>query len=133
MTLGMAVEGNNLNLSFCIKSMYVCVKDMHRAISFYEKLLNQKVSERNELYSVFDINGFRYGLFAYQLANEKKIWGNNCLPSIEVNDIERFIERIHELNCTIIFPLKRIGINIVLEFTDSEGNTIEVTSPIKDN
>jgi predicted enzyme related to lactoylglutathione lyase len=122
-----------MNLSFCIKSMYICVKDMNRAINFYEKLLNQKVSERNEIYSVFDINGFRYGLFAYQLTNENKTWGNNCLPSIEVNDIERFIERIHELNCSIVFPTKRIGKNMVLEFTDSEGNTIEATSPIKNN
>jgi len=120
-----------MNLSFYIKSMYVCVKDMDRAIGFYEKLLDQKVSDRNEIYSVFDINGFRYGLFAYQLTDENKTWGNNCLPGIEVNDMERFIERIHELNCSIVFPLKRTGKNMVLEFTDSEGNTIEAPSPIK--
>lgn len=35
-----------MNLKFNIKSLYVCVKDMERAIEFYEKLLGQKVTER---------------------------------------------------------------------------------------
>ena len=53
-----------MNLSFRINSMYVCVRDMQRAIEFYEKLLGQKVAEKDKTYSVFDINGFRYELFA---------------------------------------------------------------------
>jgi len=32
-----------------IKSLYVCVKDMQRAIKFYEKLFGQKVTERDEI------------------------------------------------------------------------------------
>jgi len=119
-----------MNLTFIVKSLYVCVKDMQRAIEFYEKLLGQKVSERDEIYSVFDINGFRYGLFANQKVNETKVWGNNCLPSLEVNDINLFQKTLLELNCQIVFPLTIIGKNKVLEFTDSEGNDIEITSPI---
>lgn len=51
-----------------------------------------------------------------------------------VKDIKRaidFIKRLHELKCEIVFPLTVIGRNEVLEFKDSEGNYIEVTSPIK--
>jgi predicted enzyme related to lactoylglutathione lyase len=119
-----------MNLTFIVKSLYVCVKNMQRAIEFYEKLLGQKISERDEIYSVFDINGFRYGLFANQKVNETKVWGNNCLPSLEVNDINIFQKTLVELNCQIVFPLTIIGKNKVLEFTDSEGNDIEITSPI---
>jgi predicted enzyme related to lactoylglutathione lyase len=119
----------NMDISFHVKSLYVCVKDMNRAIAFYEKLLGQNVTERSDLYSVFDIDGFRYGLFNHQLVNEKKVWGNNCLPSLAVNDIDLMQERLKELNCPIVFPLTVIGKNKVLEFTDSEGNDVEVTCP----
>ncbi|MDS0525320.1 VOC family protein [Clostridium sp. SHJSY1] len=119
-----------MNLKFELNSLYVCVKDMDRAINFYESLLGQTVTERNNIYSVFDINGFRYGLFANDKMNEHKIWGNNCLPSLNVNDIDLFLKRLKELNCKIVFPLTTIGKNKVLEFTDSEGNDIEITCPI---
>lgn len=103
---------------------------MQRAIEFYEKLFEQKVTEHDEIYSVFDIQGFRYGLFANQKMNETKIWGNNCLPSLAVNDIDLIQKRLEELKCPIVFPLTTIGKNRVLEFTDSEGNDIEITCPI---
>ena len=119
-----------MNLTFRLKSLYVCVKDMQRAVEFYEKLLGQKVSERDEVYSVFDINGFRYGLFANQKVNETKVWGNNCLPSLEVNDIDLIQKKLEKLSCPIVFPLTIIGENKVLEFTDSEGNDIEITCSI---
>lgn len=48
---------------------------MKRAIGFYEDLLGQKVTEKNDIYSVFDINGFRYGLFANEKMNEAKNGG----------------------------------------------------------
>lgn len=48
---------------------------MERAIDFYENLLEQKVTEENNIYSVFDINGFRYGLFANDKMNENKKMG----------------------------------------------------------
>lgn len=123
-------SGEMMNLTFRINSLYVCVKDMQRAIEFYEKLFEQKVTEQDEIYSVFDIQGFRYGLFANQKMNERKEWGNNCLPSFAVNDIDLIQKRLKELNCPIVFPLTTIGKNRVLEFTDSEGNDIEITCPI---
>lgn len=120
-----------MELKFQLKSLYICVKDMQRAINFYENLLGQKVTEKSEIYSVFDICGFRYGLFANEKMNETKKWGNNCLPSLSVNKIDLILKKLEDLNCTIVFPLTIIGKNKVLEFIDSEGNTIEVTSPIQ--
>ena len=35
-----------------IRSLYLCVKDMDRAIRFYESFLEQPVTGRDDLYSV---------------------------------------------------------------------------------
>jgi predicted enzyme related to lactoylglutathione lyase len=120
-----------MDLGFKINSLYICVKDMERAIGFYEKLLGQKVKERDEIYSVFDIQGFRYGLFANEKMQEEKKWGNNCLPSFSVCNMDALLLRLEELQCEIVFSLSIIGNNRVLEFIDSEGNAIEVTSPVR--
>lgn len=116
-----------MKLNFMLNSLYICVKDMNRAIEFYERLLGQAVTERDEIYSVFDINGFRYGLFANEKMKEKKMYGNNCLPSLSVSNMEVLQNKLRELGCKIVFPLKVIGKNKVLEFIDSEGNAVEVT------
>lgn len=119
-----------MSIDFKISSLYICVDDMERAINFYEQLFEQKAIVRDEIYSVFDINGFRYGLFNYKKMNEKHTYGNNCLPSIEVSDLNKFIEKLKMLGSKIVFPITEIGSNYVLEFVDSEGNSLEATCPI---
>lgn len=116
-------------MNFTVKSLYLCVRDMERAIRFYEAFLEQPVTEKDELYSVFDIRGFRLGLFAYEKAGEKHIFGSNCLPSLEVNSLDILKRKLAGVK--IVFPLKRIGQNWVSEFEDSEGNHIELTAPYR--
>ena len=115
-------------MDISLKSLYICVKDMDRAISFYERLLEKDVSEKDEIYSVFNINGFRFGLFAYKKVNEEHIFGSNCLPSFSVCDLNKLKDKIKDKN--ICFPLTRIKENWVVEIVDSEGNHIELTAPI---
>ncbi|MBY9004979.1 MAG: hypothetical protein KGD73_13465 [Candidatus Lokiarchaeota archaeon] len=62
--------------------------------------------------------------------NENVTWGENCLPSFEVNDINKIIEKLKRLDRKIVFPLTKILDNWVLEFKDTECNDIEVTSKI---
>ncbi|BBF45490.1 lactoylglutathione lyase family protein, diverged [Lachnospiraceae bacterium KM106-2] len=112
-----------------IRSMYLCVKDMERAICFYEELFEKRVLVRDEVYSVFDLDGFRLGLFAYEKMKEVHNYGNNCLPSIDVESKEILEKKIEGL--TIPFPVKKIGDNWVAEFIDSEGNQLEITAPVK--
>lgn len=111
-----------------IKSLYVCVKDMERAIAFYEDFFEQRVTEKDDIYSVFDINGFRYGLFAYEKMNEEHDFGSNCLPSISVESVDVLKDKIK--NREVCFPLTKIGRNWVVEVIDSEGNHIEITTAI---
>ena len=111
-----------------INSLYLCVKDMDRAIKFYEELFEQQVTERNDIYSVFDVNGFRLGLFAFEKKNEPHTFGSNCLPSISAESFGHMKEKLSGKE--ICFPITRIGNNWVAEFVDSEGNHIEITAPV---
>lgn len=113
-------------MEFSINSLYICVDDMDRAIAFYENFFDKKVDERDEIYSVFVIGGFRMGLFAYRKKNEPHSYGNNCLPSISVGNLENLKVKLE--NAKIVFPLTKIGRNWVSEIEDSEGNHIEVTA-----
>ena len=112
-----------------IKSLYICVDDMQRAIDFYTDFFEKGPIKNDSIYSIFDIDGFRFGLFAYKEMNEYHIFGSNCLPSIEVDNIETLKRKIEKLE--ICFPLTKIGNNYVVEFIDSEGNHIELTTPIE--
>ncbi len=110
-----------------ISSLYICVKDMDRAINFYEKFLEQPVTSRDKISSLFEIDGFRYFLFNNAAVNETVRYGDNCIPSFETGDINKAYRRVtEELRRPIVFPMTRIGKNVVFEFTDSEGNDVEV-------
>lgn len=110
-----------------IGSMYICVRDMERAVRFYESFFDRPVAERDGIYSVFDIDGFRFGLFAYRKKRERHRFGTNCLPSVEVESLEVLKSKTHGLK--VRFPLTKIGKNWVTEIEDTEGNRIEVTAP----
>jgi predicted enzyme related to lactoylglutathione lyase len=58
--------------------------------------------------------------------NEPVIYGDNCLLSIEVEDIGAIQEKLASLDAPIAFPPTKIGDKLVLEFTDPEGNDMEV-------
>jgi len=103
-------------------------KAMERAIRFYEELFDQPVTEKDDTYSVFDINGFRFGLFAYQIMNEDHTFGSNCLPSIGFENVDVLKAKLDGKE--LCFPLTTIKENWVAEFVDSEGNHIEVTAPV---
>lgn len=116
-------------MEFHIKSLYLCVKNMERAIKFYEELFERKVTEKDDIYSVFDVNGFRLGLFAFEKTDEPHTFGSNCLPSISVESLECLKEKLNGKE--ICFPITKIGSNWVAKFADPEGNHIEMTAPAK--
>ena len=114
-------------MSCKIGSLYICVNDMNRAVSVYEELFGQPVTERDEIYSVFDVEGFRFGLFAYEKMKEPHTCGSNCLPSISFENKDVLENKLSGKD--ICFPLTRIKHNWVAEIVDSEGNHIELTAP----
>lgn len=111
-----------------IGSLYLCVLDMDRAIGFYEDFFEQQAAVRDDIYSVFDIGGFRMGLFAFMKKGENHTFGNSCLPSIAVESLAVLKRKL--AGKTVVFPVQQIGSNWVCEFVDSEGNHIEMTAPV---
>lgn len=99
---------------------------MERAVAFYERFLEQPIKIKDKIFSVFDFNGFRLCLFAPDQVKEKVCWGDNCLLSFEVVDMDKLINKLKKLKVKIVYPLTKIGGNYVLEFKDTEGNDIEV-------
>jgi Predicted enzyme related to lactoylglutathione lyase len=87
-----------------LNSLYICVKDMKRAIAFYEAFLGQKADTADEVFSVFDIGGFRYCLFQPDRVNETVRWGDSCLPSFETDDVESTLRRVTEPGPPNCFP-----------------------------
>ena len=96
---------------------------------FYENFFEKDVFIKDDIYSVFDIDGFRLGLFAFKKVDETHVYGSNCLPSIDVENLDVLKNKIKDLK--LCFPLTKINNNWVVEFVDSEGNHIELTAPIK--
>ena len=113
-----------------VNSLYICVNDMDRAVKFYENFFEQKVAEKGQIGSRFEIDGFRFNLFAYNEVNEKHTFGSNCLPSIHFDNLENMKKKLEGKE--LCFPLTQIGKNWVAEFVDSEGNHIEVYTAIKE-
>lgn len=111
-----------------IKSLYICVNDMSRAVKFYRIFFEKDPVVLDDIYSVFDLNGFRFGLFSYKEMGEENIFGSNCLPSLDVPTVEILKNKIKDLE--LCFPLTKIGKNWVAEFVDCEGNHIEITAPV---
>ena len=115
-------------MSCKIDSLYICVEDMNRAIKFYEDFFEQNVSEKGDVGSCFEVDGFRFNLFAYKVVNEAHVFGSNCLPSLHFDNLENMNKKLEGKE--ICFPLTKIGKNWVAEFVDSEGNHIEVYTAI---
>lgn len=111
-----------------LESAYICVKDMERAISFYQWFLKRNVIKRTDSLYMFDIDGFRLFLFDHMKESEEVNYGDNCLLSFEVEDAEEIKEKLIERGHKIVFPLEKILNNYVFEFEDTEGNHIEVFS-----
>ena len=45
------------NMEFHINALYLCVKNMERAIKFYEEFFEQKVTQKDDIYSVLTLEG----------------------------------------------------------------------------
>ncbi|MBD3311747.1 MAG: VOC family protein [Candidatus Magasanikbacteria bacterium] len=106
-------------------AVYLAVKDMDRAVKFYEEIFDTTVSSKDERMSSFDFENVSFLLFNPALDDEKVLMGNNVVPNIEVEDINKMLELIKSKNCEIVLPLDTIGEYLIFQAKDTEGNVIE--------
>jgi len=119
-----------------INSLYMVVHDRERAKKFYSTLFDCKPFLENKAFVFFDVKGFTFGLFDYKNADESKtlgkhvVMGNNCVPNIQVDDVEAVYERVKNLT-EIVKPLIYSSHkHRVFYFKDTEGNLIEMYQEI---
>jgi predicted enzyme related to lactoylglutathione lyase len=108
-----------------IKAIYITVKDMNRAVKFYEDVFDVKVSSKSDMMSSFDFENISFLLFDPSIDNEKVSIGNNVIPNIEVEDINKMLELVKSKDCKIVMPLKKIETYLIFQIEDTEGNVIE--------
>ena len=108
-----------------IKAIYVAVKDMDRAVKFYEDIFDVKVSSKDERMSSFDFDNISFLLFNPAIDAEEVANGNNVVPNIEVEDINKMLDLVKSKNCEIVMPLEKIETYQIFQIKDTEGNIIE--------
>jgi len=112
--------------------VYLSVKNMDRAIKFYEDLLEMQVSHREEnTWADFDDRkGFYLGLINPKIISKKRKIGNNCTPVFRTDNVDLVYTKVKKWKVKIIYSPTN------LKFTDypyrcfsckdTEGNIIEI-------
>lgn len=108
-----------------LNSIYLAVKNMKRAVAFYEKLLDQKVSSFDNRMSIFNLGEISFLLYNPQHDKEKISYGNNCIVNFEVDDIEKAIKFTQQQHCDEVMKLEKINGYYIFQVKDPEGNMIE--------
>lgn len=108
-----------------IKALYVAVKDMDRAVNFYEEIFDVKVSSKDKRMSLFNFDSFSFLLFNPSIDGEIISMGNNVVPNIEVEDVNEMLEFVKSKGCEIVMPLEKIGKYSLFQAKDTEGNILE--------
>lgn len=109
-----------------LNALYVGVTDMDRAVEFYRDVFNREPIQLEDRFSMFDVGGTGFGLFAAAVDGEELVFGNNCVPNIEVDDIDAEYERLAALVPRIDETIRTAGRYRYFQFTDTEGNLVEL-------
>ncbi len=104
--------------------LYVAVTDMDRAVAFYRQVFRGEPIQRSDRYSAFDVGGTRFGLFNSAFYSYPLVVGNNCIPNVQVTEIDAERERIGPL-ASRITDVQDVGPFRLFMFADPDGNFIE--------
>ncbi len=111
---------------------YVSVKDMNRAIKFYEDLLGMVVTHHEgNTWADFDCgHGFYFGLINPKLISNKRIMGNNAIPVFWADDVDAIFAKVKKFKVKILFPPESLKFTDYpyrcFQCRDTEGNIIEI-------
>ncbi|MDI6736936.1 MAG: VOC family protein [Nanoarchaeota archaeon] len=112
--------------------MYVSVKDMKRAIDFYEDLLGIKTTQREgNTWADFDLGrGFYLGLINPKVISNKRIAGNNAIPVFWADNVDALFKKVKKHRVNIISNPENLPFTgypyRCFQCKDTEGNIIEI-------
>lgn len=109
-----------------INALYVSTQDFDRGVRCYTELVFQRPPAfTTERFAFFDIDGFLFGVFNAAFADEAPTVGSNCVPTIEVENVDEVYQRLADAGLeTVMQPHFVEGMRIA-QVLDTEGNTLE--------
>lgn len=112
-----------------LSSVYVGVEDMARAVDFYRDVFEMEPAQREDRFSTFEFEAGDFGLYNAGHDGYDLEFGNNCVPNLEVDDVETAYRRIEEIAPEMVHDeILEFGDYRTFHFVDTEGNEIEVFS-----
>lgn len=109
-----------------VNSLYVSVENRERAKNFYQNIIfEREPSLETDRFVFFNIDGFLFGLFDPTVTGEKVQYGNNTVPTIEVNDVDSLYERLTKVGLKTILPLQEVNGTKIFQVEDTESNILE--------
>ena len=108
--------------------LYVAVNDMERAVAFYRAVFGVEPIQQTDRYSAFSIGGVPFGLFDGGSYAHPLAVGNNCVPNVQVDDIDAEYARIRPLASKITDGIQQAGPFRLFMFADPDGNVLEFFS-----
>lgn len=114
-----------------LNSVYLAVKNMKRAVAFYEKILGRKVKFYDFQMSIFELSNISFLLFDPKYGSEKISFGNNAIVNFEVKNIKEAQKFIKHQKCKIVMALAKVNQYYIFQVKDPEGNIIEFYQVIK--
>lgn len=112
--------------------VYMSVRDMDKAIKFYEDLLGMKVKHREEnTWADFALgSGFYLGLINPKIISSDRKVGNNCIPVFFADDVDAIFKKVKKWKVKISFSPTNLKYTDYFyrcfQCEDTEGNIIEI-------
>ena len=107
-----------------VQSVYYTVKDMDRAVSFYESVFGLKLKFRDgPKWAQFDGGNVS---FALSSPEESASLEGGAVAALEVDDLAPYEAKLAASGCTIVQRRDMGSHGSVLAFRDPEGNIVQL-------
>lgn len=107
-----------------VQSVYYTVKDMDRAVAFYEQTFGLKLKFRDgDKWAQFDAGNVN---FALSSPEESASLEGGAVTAFEVDDMAPYEQAVRDRGCEILQSRDMGGHGRVLAFRDPEGNIVQL-------
>ena len=109
-----------------LNSIYVSAKNFERAKKWYREILVKRAPDNETDRFVFwTLGDVHFGVFNPDVTEEEIRFGNNCVPNIEVEDVDELFDELKSRNVEIVMQPNDVNGTRIFQCYDSEDNILE--------